>query len=338
MTKRALGVCYYPEHWPEEGWAEDARRMKAAGIAFVRIGEFAWSRLEPGRGDYRFEWLARAIDTLHAAGLKVVLGTPTATPPKWLVDAMPDMLPVGRDGRTRGFGSRRHYDFAHEGYRAACARIVEALARRFGRHPAVVAWQTNNEYACHDKALSYSQAFLHAFRDWLGRRLLLIRPRSGSKTASFAIPSALPPDLPKALLDLKVARVVSLRPDDPVPLAGGEGAFCLWREFVELGRLAEAALRTDDGLPALVAQGRRSYLADWPDDALLDRLVADAARACGLRTIALPDGLRLRQSGDRLFAFNYGDAAVDLAALGLPQKPLLGETRLGPSGVAILPA
>jgi beta-galactosidase len=61
---------------------------------------------------------------LGAAGLKVVLGTPTATPPKWLVDTMPDMLAVGADGKTRGFGSRRHYCFSHQGYRSACARIV----------------------------------------------------------------------------------------------------------------------------------------------------------------------------------------------------------------------
>ena len=59
MTVRALGVCYYPEHWPEEMWAEDARRMAELGITFVRIGEFAWSRLEPKRGDLRFDWLER---------------------------------------------------------------------------------------------------------------------------------------------------------------------------------------------------------------------------------------------------------------------------------------
>ncbi|HDR8907941.1 TPA: beta-galactosidase, partial [Burkholderia multivorans] len=28
-----VGVCYYPEHWPESMWADDARRMKALGIA-----------------------------------------------------------------------------------------------------------------------------------------------------------------------------------------------------------------------------------------------------------------------------------------------------------------
>jgi beta-galactosidase len=144
MTRRHLGVCYYPEHWPEEPWAEDARRMVELGLTFVRIGEFAWSRLEPARGDFQFDWLEHAIGTLHEAGLKIVLGTPTATPPKWLVDEMPDMLPVGENGRVRGFGSRRHYDFSHEGYRRECARIVTLLADRFGRHPGVTAWQIDN--------------------------------------------------------------------------------------------------------------------------------------------------------------------------------------------------
>ena len=87
-----LGVCYYPEHWPEARWAEDARRMRALGLTHVRVGEFAWSRLEPGPGRFDFGWLDRALDTLHGAGLKVVLGTPTATPPRWLVQQTPDML------------------------------------------------------------------------------------------------------------------------------------------------------------------------------------------------------------------------------------------------------
>ena len=168
MTK--LGVCYYPEHWPETLWAEDAARMADLGISIVRIGEFAWSRLEPDPGRYDFAWLERAMDILAQAGLEIVLGTPTATPPKWLIDRMPDMLPVGADGSTRGFGSRRHYCFSHDGYRAECARIVTDLAKAFGRHSAVVAWQTDNEYGCHDTTLSWSTAARHAFRHWLSQK------------------------------------------------------------------------------------------------------------------------------------------------------------------------
>jgi beta-galactosidase len=170
MIRRALGVCYYPEHWPESQWPEDAARMATAGLTWVRIGEFAWSRLEPTPGDLRLDWLDRAIATLGNAGLRVVLGTPTATPPRWMLDRHPDMLAWDRDGRPRGFGSRRHYDFSHAGYRAECARITRILAERYGANPHVAAWQTDNEYACHDTVLSYSPVAAAAFRQWLAAR------------------------------------------------------------------------------------------------------------------------------------------------------------------------
>lgn len=162
-----LGVCYYPEHWPRERWEIDAQMMVDAGIKIVRIGEFAWSRLEPSKDDYQFDWLEDAINVLAAHQLKIVLGTPTATPPKWLVDRMPDMVAIGADGQPRRFGSRRHYCFSHLPYRAECARITEKLGARFGAHPAIIAWQTDNEYGCHDTIESYSKAAEAGFRLWL---------------------------------------------------------------------------------------------------------------------------------------------------------------------------
>ncbi len=168
--QRTLGVCYYPEHWPEDIWPEDARRMQETGLAWVRIGEFAWSRLEPVPGRLEFDWLDRAIKVLGSAGLKVVLGTPTATPPRWMIDRHPDMLAVDAAGRPRKFGSRRHYCFSHRGYLDECRRIVTLLAERYGRNPHVAAWQTDNEYGCHDTILSYSDAARGAFRDWLAQK------------------------------------------------------------------------------------------------------------------------------------------------------------------------
>ena len=165
-----LGVCYYPEHWPEAMWAEDARRMRELGIGFVRIGEFAWSRIEPRRGEFQWAWLDRAFATLGAEGLKIVLGTPTATPPKWLMDEYPEIAPVDIEGRPRGFGSRRHYSFSSPVYRRESARIVEAIAERYGQHPALAGWQTDNEYGCHDTILSWGPADLMAFRNWLRNR------------------------------------------------------------------------------------------------------------------------------------------------------------------------
>jgi beta-galactosidase len=168
--KRALGTCYYPEHWPEEVWAEDAARMAQTGLTWARIGEFAWSRLEPSPGVLDWGWMDRAIDTLGRAGLKVVLGTPTATPPRWMIDKWPDMLAVDALGQPRKFGSRKHYCFSHQGYREECARITRLLGERYGRNPHVRAWQTDNEYGCHDTTLSYSPAARSGFRDWLARK------------------------------------------------------------------------------------------------------------------------------------------------------------------------
>ncbi|WP_226689455.1 beta-galactosidase [Ruegeria arenilitoris] len=165
--KPELGVCYYPEHWPEEMWATDAAQMVETGLSWVRIGEFAWSRMEPTPGDLQFDWLDRAIEVLGAVGLKVVLGTPTATPPRWMLEKHPDMLAVDAQGQPRKFGSRRHYCFSHQGYIAECARIVRLMGERYGRNPHVAAWQIDNEYGCHDTTVSYSQPALREFQPWL---------------------------------------------------------------------------------------------------------------------------------------------------------------------------
>jgi beta-galactosidase len=165
-----LGVCYYPEQWPEAWWADDAKRMVAMGIRYVRVGEFAWSRLEPEPGKLTFDWLHRAIAVLGAAGLKVVMCTPTATPPKWLMDRHPDIAPVDAEGRIRGFGSRRHYSFSSPAFLEEARRISELVAKSFGQLDAVVGWQTDNEYGCHDTVLSYGPHDLAAFQGWLRRR------------------------------------------------------------------------------------------------------------------------------------------------------------------------
>ena len=165
-----LGVCYYPEQWPEAKWAEDAARMVALGLKWVRIGEFAWAKIEPKPDHFDWDWLDRAVETLGAAGLKVILCTPTAAPPKWLVDLYPDILPVGEDGTVRKFGARRHYCFSSIRYREEAARITGEIAGRYGRNPHVHAWQTDNEYGDHDTIHSYSPAAETAFREWLEAR------------------------------------------------------------------------------------------------------------------------------------------------------------------------
>lgn len=145
--------------------------MTALGLSVVRIGEFAWSRLEPNPDQIEFAWLDRAIDTLADAGLGVILGTPTATPPKWLVDRYPSVLAHDpATGRVRCFGSRRHYDFSSADYRRESLRITAKLADRYGHDTRIVGWQTDNEIGCHDTTISISPSAIAAFRQWCAQR------------------------------------------------------------------------------------------------------------------------------------------------------------------------
>ncbi len=164
-----LGVCYYPEHWPEDTWEADAARMKALGLSTVRIAEFAWARMEPEPGVFTWGWLDRAIETLGNAGLKVVMCTPTPTPPKWLTDLYPSTLRHSEDGLPEKHGSRRHCSVASHTYREQSRRITHALADRYGHNPHVIGWQTDNEYSCHDSTLSYGPEDRLAFQQWLAK-------------------------------------------------------------------------------------------------------------------------------------------------------------------------
>ena len=162
-----LGVCYYPEHWPEDMWISDAQSMYKNGIRWVRIAEFAWSRIEPEPKKFDWEWLDKAVDILGNAGLKIVMCTPTATPPRWLINQMPDMLAVDQNGQKRKFGSRKHYSFSHKGYQKESQRITQAVAERYGNNSFIQAWQTDNEFGCHETTYSWCHSSLQEFRNWL---------------------------------------------------------------------------------------------------------------------------------------------------------------------------
>jgi beta-galactosidase len=166
----ALGVCDYPEHVPWEQWKEYPARQRQMGLTYVRIAEFAWSRMEPTEGVFEWQWLDDAVEALQAEGLKVVMCTPTATPPAWLIRKHPEILYTDKEGRVRSFGSRKHYDHASPIYREHSRRITTEIATRYGKHPAVVGWQTDNEWGCHSSTRSYGGASVLAFQEWLKER------------------------------------------------------------------------------------------------------------------------------------------------------------------------
>ncbi len=165
-----FGVCYYPEQFPEERWVIDARMMRDAGLNMVRIAEFAWAKMEPANGRYNWHWLDEAIETLAAAGLDIILGTPTAAPPAWLSQAHPDILRVDADGHTRQHGTRRHTCPNSPTYHHFSRRIVQAMVRRYGRHPGIIGWQIDNEFGGGKSGRCYCSHCATAFHQWLQKR------------------------------------------------------------------------------------------------------------------------------------------------------------------------
>lgn len=157
------GSAWYPEQWPEAEWDADLARMQAAGMNMVRIGEFAWSSLEPAEGRYDLDWMERAVAAAARRGMVTIIGTPTDTPPAWMTTKYPEILRVGEDGRQLQHGSRRHFSIGSEKYRELCRGVVEQLARRFGRNPHVVAWQIGNEFT----EESYDKESRARFHRWL---------------------------------------------------------------------------------------------------------------------------------------------------------------------------
>lgn len=161
------GCAYYPEHWPTERWAQDARLMREAGLTYVRLAEFAWDKMEPQPGSYDFDWLVKSIDILAAEGLKIVLCTPTPTPPPWLTQQHPDICRVGRDGIRISPGGRRHACANVPAYLEYSERIVYAITEQFGKHDAVVGWQVDNEFGCGETTRCYCDHCRIAFHKWL---------------------------------------------------------------------------------------------------------------------------------------------------------------------------
>jgi beta-galactosidase len=160
------GVCYYPEHWEDEIIEDDLKRIKEAGLNVIRMGEFAWSKYEVEEGVFNFDFLISAVELASKYDLKVILGTPTATPPAWLTKKYPESLAVTYDRKVMHHGSRQHVNHTSKKLRELSKRIVRKMAEEFKDYDNVIGWQIDNELNC-GLELSYADSDAEAFRKWL---------------------------------------------------------------------------------------------------------------------------------------------------------------------------
>ena len=146
FTRKLLfGADYYPEHWDKSLWKRDVALMKRAGFNLVRLAEFAWTCFEPKEGQFDFDWLEEPLDLLSAAGIQIILGTPTATVPAWLAERFHglDHDPVTRKLIAASVAAEQVLDLVDRGvtnfhfYTMNRADLVFAVCHLLGLRPTV---------------------------------------------------------------------------------------------------------------------------------------------------------------------------------------------------------
>ncbi len=179
-----IGAYYYPEQWSENQWERDLKRMSELGFEFTHMAEFSWSKIEPEEGKFDFDWLDKNIELAGKYGLKVILCTPSPTPPAWLTVAHPEILIKTEDGFQVKHGMRLNANGSNPNFQKYIKRVVEKMAQRYGHNPTVCGWQIDNEP--HFEGLyDYSDFAQNSFRKWLKTKYTTITKLNTAWGASF---------------------------------------------------------------------------------------------------------------------------------------------------------
>ena len=177
-----IGVYYYPEQWPREQWDRDLKNIKKLGFEFTHFAEFAWTFMEPEEGKYDFKWLDEAMAIAEKEGLKVILCTPTPTPPAWMGDKYPEIYLVDSKGNRRQHGNRANISVTNEKYREFTGKIVNELGKRYGKNKNVIGWQIDNEPLSTE---DFSPSARTAFQTWLKAKYGTIEKLNTEWVGSF---------------------------------------------------------------------------------------------------------------------------------------------------------
>jgi beta-galactosidase len=145
MSTVLYGVAYYTEYMPYERLDKDVELMQKAGISVVRIGESSWGLWEPEDGRFEYAWMDRVVEKMHAAGIKVILGTPTYSIPAWMYKKHPEIVVTRLGGQYLYYGLRQNTDLSNPTYRFYCERVIRKILEHYKNNPAVIGYQIDNE-------------------------------------------------------------------------------------------------------------------------------------------------------------------------------------------------
>lgn len=169
-----FGTAYYPDHWPESEWERDLKLIHDSGINVVRFGEFSWSWIAPKPGVFDFSHYDHFMDLAERCGLKVMLCTPTCNPPHWFFARYPDARQLDQYNRPH-IGHRHMACYNHPAALDAALEVVFKLANQYRDHPALSAWQIDNELTAGESGsleqlYDYHVLTLTRYRDYLRQR------------------------------------------------------------------------------------------------------------------------------------------------------------------------
>ncbi len=162
-----VGVYYYPEHWSPDQWERDLQNISDLGFEFIHMAEFAWAQMEPSERSYDFKWLDQVIALAEKHDLKVILGTPTPCPPVWLGIKHPEIYLQDGLYQSKEHGTRANMSLSNPIVLDYTQKIVEAMAKHYGKNKTIMGWQLDNEPEAKE---DYSPAAQEAFRKWLEKK------------------------------------------------------------------------------------------------------------------------------------------------------------------------
>jgi beta-galactosidase len=169
MDTILYGVAYYPEYMPYDRLDQDVALMQKAGISVVRIGESSWGSWEPEDGKFEYAWMDRVVAKLHAAGIRIILGTPTYSIPAWMYKKHPEIIVTRLGGQSLYYGLRQNTDLMNPTYRFYCERVIRKILEHYKNNPGIIGYQIDNETssggaANHDVQVGFAEYLKAKFK------------------------------------------------------------------------------------------------------------------------------------------------------------------------------
>lgn len=185
-----FGSQYYRAPTPlADDWESDLKAFKSQGFNTVKLWvQWRWNM--PKEDTYDFSDLDKLMDICAELGIKAILNIICDVAPAWFYKKYPESLMITADGRKlypqtlsyRQIGGAPGPCFHHKKGAEIRRGFIEAAAKRYADHPALLCWDLWNEpeltcgiarEAKIENMVCYCEESLSLFRKWLKSQFTL---------------------------------------------------------------------------------------------------------------------------------------------------------------------